>query len=95
MSLVNYDKSSLILKEMKIKSNRDGPDLGFIDCERYARGDLPILVEARGDPKIMFGVRGDPSVIINNKDGPSIRWLIFTVLVGFVRPKWEWYVIYL
>lgn len=52
-----------------------------------ARGDPSVMFGARGDPPWTFGARGDPPVIKNNKDGPTIRWLIFSVLVGFFRPN--------
>ena len=50
-----------------------------------ARGDPLLTIGARGDPPWMFGARGDPPVIKNNRDGPTIRWLIFSLLVGFFR----------
>jgi hypothetical protein len=74
-----------------MKNNRGKPKLGITDCIRRlmgSRGDPPILVDARGGPANLSGARGDPPVINNNREGPLIKWLIFTVFVGFYQPKW-------
>ena len=79
-----------------MKNNRGKPKLGITDCIRRPMGtggDPPILVDAHSDPLIILGSRGDPPVINNNREGPLIKWLIFTVFVGFYHPKWEDYVL--
>ena len=79
-----------------MKNNRGKPKLGITDCIHRlidSRGGPPILVDAHSDPIIMLESRGDPPVINNNREGPLIKWLIFTVFVGFYHPKWEDYVL--
>jgi hypothetical protein len=74
-----------------MKKSRGRPTSGFIDRVIGTRGDPPILFAARGKPIKMSGERGDPAAIKSMRDGPPIRWLKFSELSGFFKPKWENY----